>query len=96
VVTSVQEAYDDGHMKACVGTLVVISSYGASKLALLLSSASLPWTDMVSYVDAGKINEILELITNNNFTNISNRTKSRGKRSLGTTGYRLQVNGNKH
>ena len=84
-MTSVQDAYDDGQMKACVGTSVDISSLAASKWALLLSSklgvllsssSSLPWTDMASYVDPEKINEILEIITNNMFTNISNRARA--------------------
>ncbi len=84
LVTSVQEAYDDGQMKACVGTSLDISSHAALKLALLLSSklalllsssSSLPWTDMASYVDPEKINEILELITNNKFTKIRNRAQ---------------------
>ena len=85
LVTSVQEAYDDGQMKACVGTSLDISSHAALKLALLLSSklalllsssSSLPWTDMASYVDPEKINEILDLIINNKFTKISNRAQA--------------------
>ncbi len=79
LVTSVQEAYDDGQMKACVGTSLDISSHAASKLALLLSSSSslqVPWTDMASYVDPEKINETFELITNNKFTKISNRAQA--------------------
>ncbi len=82
-MTSVQEAYDKGHMKASVGPFVVKSSFVASNSVLLLSSSSLSLTDMTSYVDPGHIGETLELfITNNRFWNRRNRTKTSGNRAV--------------